>query len=152
MTGIDAATLLQMVLDGRVSILEAKILRQMPSVRTIDGFAIWTKFPEPSVRRCLNRLVKRGLVVITGSLPPDDPLGRGRPMNTYGLVLQIPASCLHGSCPVVEPLPNCEWCHGTGRVDYESDDFPPGTNACCYTCSRCREEANVRAGREGGEK
>ena len=53
----------------------------------------------------------------------------------------IPASCsFHGNARHVEPLPACLRCGGSGRVPFESDDFPPGTNACCCTCSGCRSE------------
>lgn len=53
----------------------------------------------------------------------------------------IPASCsFDGNARHVEPLPDCLRCGGSGRVTFESDDFPPGTNACCCTCSGCRSE------------
>lgn len=54
----------------------------------------------------------------------------------------IPAVCFHGrSGHYIAPLHDCSHCGGTGQVPWESDDFPPGTNACCCTCSRRREGA-----------
>lgn len=53
----------------------------------------------------------------------------------------IPSSCWHGNRGgLVPPLSGCPHCGGSGRVDYVSDDFPPGTNACCCTCGKCRQE------------
>lgn len=53
----------------------------------------------------------------------------------------IPSSCWHGDRGGrVSPLPGCSHCGGSGRVDFVSDDFPPGTNACCCTCGRCRQK------------
>lgn len=53
----------------------------------------------------------------------------------------IPGACLHGNAGgVVDPLPRCPHCGGSGRVPFESDDFPPGTNACCCTCGKCRQK------------
>lgn len=67
----------------------------------------------------------------------------------------IPSGCIHGSgggtCP---PIPGCCRCGGSGRVDFESDDFPPGTNACCCTCTKCRERVRavvLATTGEGGE-
>ena len=63
-------------------------------------------------------------------------------MSTADEASLIPQSCGHGSVEEFVPaLAGCIWCAGTGRVDYESDEYPPGTNACCCTCSRCRRSA-----------
>jgi len=51
---------------------------------------------------------------------------------------KIPDSCGHGGARQVKPLKDCPRCGGSGRVTYESDEYPPGTNACCCTCSTCR--------------
>lgn len=53
---------------------------------------------------------------------------------------EIPSACLHGDCGYVSPLADCHYCNGTGRVEYYSDEYPPGTNSCCCTCKRCREK------------
>lgn len=58
-----------------------------------------------------------------------------------GVSTHTPSFCLHGTCAPVRPLPDCQWCGGSGRVPFESDEYPPGTNACCCTCSRCRQDA-----------
>jgi hypothetical protein len=58
----------------------------------------------------------------------------------------IPKSCIHGThAGFVEPLPACPHCVGTGRVDYNGDEYPPGTNACCCTCAACRQAAYAEA-------
>lgn len=31
------------------------------------------------------------------------------------------------------PDPDCDMCNGSGRVPFENDDYPPGTNACHCT-------------------
>lgn len=51
---------------------------------------------------------------------------------------EIPASCIHNASRACRPLKGCPQCGGSGRVPYESDDYPPGTNACCCTCPVCR--------------
>lgn len=56
-------------------------------------------------------------------------------------VVEIPDSCLHAARRLVAPLAGCRHCGGSGRVDYESDEYPPGTNACCCTCPKCRDTA-----------
>lgn len=53
----------------------------------------------------------------------------------------VPKSCIHGSkAPVMAALKDCPHCGGSGRVDYDDGEFPPGTNACCCTCGCCRFE------------
>lgn len=53
----------------------------------------------------------------------------------------VPSGCICGVCPMVRPLPGCKHCGGSGRVPFESDEYLPGTAACCCTCSRCRARA-----------
>lgn len=54
----------------------------------------------------------------------------------------IPRSCIHGlqQQKLAPPLPTCPHCKGKGRVDFESDEYPPGTVQCCCTCPTCRAE------------
>lgn len=64
----------------------------------------------------------------------------------------IPDSCMHGDrARVVKPLPGCQHCSGSGRVDYFSDEYSPGTNACCCTCGSCRTAAAKPSARSGDE-
>ncbi len=62
----------------------------------------------------------------------------------------IPAACLFhwggSGSTIMKPLPKCRHCRGSGRVIWESDDYPAGTNACCCTCSSCRNEAALKVG------
>lgn len=56
---------------------------------------------------------------------------------------ETPGYCEHNNASQVAPMRGCKRCKGSGWVEYESDEYPPGFIGCCCICKTCRSQMAV---------